>query len=90
LPDGITRAQAESDEPLVLYPGGCQAISRQTAGNDDKNVSIFAFIPRDGLSGVAHDGPAELTVVGKLRSGQVFYGRDTVKIIAKDKKKSKG
>ena len=59
LPDGITRAQAESDEPLVLYPGGSQASRRHTAGNDDKNVSIFAFFPREGLSGVAHAGPAE-------------------------------
>jgi len=31
-----------------------------------------------------------LTVVGRLRSGQVFYGRDTVKVIGEDKKKSKG
>jgi hypothetical protein len=25
-----------------------------------------------------------LTVVGKLRSGQLFYGRDTVKVLGSD------
>jgi hypothetical protein len=50
-------------------------------------VSIVAFFDRGEFSGVLPSGPAELTVVGKLRSGQVFYGRDTVKMIAKDKKK---
>jgi hypothetical protein len=50
-------------------------------------VSIVAFFDRGDLSGVVHSGPAELTVVGRLRSGQVFYGRDTVDVIGKDKKK---
>ncbi len=87
FPDGITRAQADSDLPLMLYPGGIQATRRETAGGDGKQVSIVAFFGRDDLSGVVRDGPAELSVVGRLRSGQLFYGRDTVKIIGKDKKK---
>ncbi len=87
FPEGITRAQADGDEPLLLYPGGIQGMRRRTAGSVDKQVSIFAFFAKDGLSGVVHNGPAELTVIGRLKTGQVFYGRDTVKIIGKDKKK---
>jgi hypothetical protein len=87
FPEGITRAQADGDEPLLLYPGGIQVMRRRTAGSVDNRVSILAFFAKDALSGVVHNGPAELTVIGRLRSGQLFYGRDTVKIIGKDKKK---
>jgi hypothetical protein len=87
FPDGITRAQVDGDEPLLLYPGGIQAMRQRTAGSFDKQVSILAFFDKDDFSGVVHNGPAELTVVGRLRSGQLFYGRDTVKIIGKAKKK---
>ena len=42
---------------------------------------------RGSLSGKVQDGPLELTVVGRLGSGQVFYGRDTVQVMEKGKAK---
>jgi hypothetical protein len=48
---------------------------------------MFALFDKRALSGELHRGFAELTVVGRLRSGQVFYGRDTVQIIEKGKLK---
>ena len=86
FPDGLARAQTESAEPLLLYPGGIQATRRWTEGGHDSPVSLFAFFGKDDLSGVTHNGPAELTIVGRLRSGQMFYGRDTVKILGAEKK----
>jgi hypothetical protein len=86
LPDGITRAEAQSREPVLIYPGSIEAVRRWTVGGHAKQVSIFAFFEKGPLSGAVRNGPAELTVVGKLRSGQMFYGRDTVKIIGKDKR----
>jgi hypothetical protein len=85
FPAGFTRAQAESVESLSISPGGAQATRRWIEGGADK-VSLFAFFGRDDLSGVTQNGPAELTIIGKLRSGQWFYGRDTVKIVGADKK----
>jgi hypothetical protein len=85
FPDGITRAEAESDEPLLLYPGGTRALKQWTAGGDGNRASIFGFFDKEALAGQVQSGPAELTVVGRLVSGQVFYGRDTVRIMEKGK-----
>lgn len=87
FPDGITRAEADSDEPLLIYPRGIQAMRRWTVGGDANQVSILGAFDKGDLSGVVQNGPAELTVVGRLRSGQLFYGRDTVQIMEQGKAK---
>jgi hypothetical protein len=87
FPDGITGDDADNDAPLLLYPGGIQPVKQWTEGGlDGEAVLLFAFFDRDEVAAQVPDGSAELTVVGTLRSGQLFYGRDTVKIIGKDKK----
>src|SRR5438094_4941984 len=87
FPDGITGDDAENDAPLLLYPAGIQPAKRWiTGGLDGEAVILFAFFDRDEVAGQVPDGSAELMVVGTLRSGQLFYGRDTIKIIGKDKK----
>ena len=87
FPDGITGDDADNDAPLLLYPGGIQPVNRWTAGGPDGEAgTLFAFFDRDEVAAQVPDGSAELMVVGTLRSGQVFYGKDTVKIIGKDKK----
>jgi len=63
-----------------------EVIESWTAGGEADQVNLFAFFDKDALSGETQNGPAELTVVGKFRSGQLFYGRDAVKIIGADKK----
>ena len=87
FPEGVTRAEAESNEPLVIYPGGIPATRRWTAGGGANPVGIFAFFDKDALCDVVHNGPAELTVAGKLSSGQWFYGRDAVEVIGNKKTK---
>jgi hypothetical protein len=81
FPHGFTGAEAGSDEPLLLYPGGVQAARWWTVRGHAHHVSMFACFDKRALSGELQMGRAELTVVGKLRSGQVFYGRDTVRIV---------
>jgi len=80
FPEGFSEADADSDTSLQLSPGGIQALRRWTANDEANQLSLFAFFDRAALSGAAQNGPAELTVVGTLRSGQLFYGRDTVEI----------
>jgi hypothetical protein len=87
FPDGLTAAEAGSGEPLLLYPGGLQATRQWTAHGNGDQAGLFGFFDRGDLSGQVQDGPVELTVVGKLRGGQVFYGRDTVRIMQKGKGK---
>lgn len=86
FPDGFTAADADNDAPLRLYPGGIQATGRWTAGGEADHVNLFVFFDKDALSGEVQNGPTELTVVGKLRTGQLFYGRDTIKVIGTGKK----
>ena len=86
FPRRFTAAEAESDEPLLIYPGGIQAARRwwTVEGHADQ-VSMFGFFDKVDLSGEVQNGAAELTVVGRFRSGQVFYGRDTVQVMEKGK-----
>jgi hypothetical protein len=86
FPENVTRAEADSVASLSIAPGGAQATRQWTTTGDDGQANLFAFFGRDDLSGVTRNGPAELTIIGKFSSGQMFYGRDTVKIIGADKK----
>jgi len=85
FPEGFTGTDADSDAPLLIYPGAFQAIRRWTANDEASQVSLFAFFYRSAFAAELQNGPAELTVAGKLRSGQMFYARDTVQIIEKGK-----
>lgn len=87
LPGGFTTADVDGDAPLLIYPGGIQTVRRWSADGDADQVSIFAFFDRDVLAGELQSGPSELTVVGTLRSGQLFYGRATVQVMEKGKVK---
>ena len=85
FPDGFTRTEVGSDEPPLIYPGGIQATRWWTVGGHAKHVSMFACFDKLSLSAELQKGRAELTVVGRLGSGQMFYGRDTVRIMEKGK-----
>ena len=82
LPEGITKDQIDRDTPLVLYPGGSEAIRQfvfQNRRRGSRRTSIFAFFDKAELMGaIPENGKVELEVVGNLTSGQYFYGIDTV------------
>ena len=84
LPEGITRDQV-ADEKLMFSPGDIEA-SRQLVLrrfiNGTEQVTILAFFSRLELTAAIPDnGRAELEVSGKLTTGQIFYGTDTIRII---------
>jgi hypothetical protein len=86
LPQGITKDQIDRDVPLVLYPGGIEAIRqfvipRRRQGT--QRVSIFAFFNKAELMDSLDDnGRVELQILGQLRQpGQYFYGSDIIRII---------
>jgi hypothetical protein len=87
LPDGISPADVDSDAPMLLYPGGIQAMRRWADDSSAEPACAFAFFDRNALSGIATNGSAELTVTSRLRSGQLFFGRDSVQVIEKAKGK---
>jgi hypothetical protein len=88
FPDEIALTDLDLDAPLLLYPGGLQPTKQwTTGGGHGKEVVTFDFFQRDDVAGQLQEGSAELTVVGTLRSGQLFYGRDTVEVTGKKDKK---
>jgi len=96
LPEGVTKDQVDSDEPLLLYPGEIEALlypgeieaTRQYVFRHGrrrpKRTSIFAFFDKAELmDAIPDNGRVELQVVGNLTTGQYFYGSDTVRIITR-------
>ncbi|MBA7602614.1 hypothetical protein ES703_09710 [subsurface metagenome] len=91
LPEGVTRDQIEGVGPLLLYPGGIEAVGqhvipsgkvRQIRPAGQSNVKILAFFDKAELMAAVDDnGEVELQLVGRLRTGRYFYGTDTVEII---------
>jgi hypothetical protein len=87
LPKGITKDQIDTNEPILLYPGQIEAdkvwISREF---DFKcwawRATISASFDKDELMDAIPDsGQVELAVVGRLKTGQYFFGTDTVTVI---------
>jgi hypothetical protein len=80
FPNGYS-ADDVDDEPLRILPGDIKSVSSWSPNNDPAHASLFAFFNRAAANHF-RVGPMELTVVGKFRTGQVFYGQATVEIIS--------
>jgi hypothetical protein len=87
LPKDITKDQIDVNTPLLLYPGQIKAdwewISREFDFKcRDWNITILAIFDKDKLiDAIDVNGPAQLAVVGQLKTGQYFFGTDDIKII---------
>lgn len=85
LPDNIGRSAIDTNELLVLYPGGIKSTRQwiSPVGEGGSRLDgIFGFFDKAALMNAAPtDGDIELNVVGKLKSGQFFYGTDSIWII---------
>ena len=82
----VAGERINTEEPLRLYPGGIEAEHQRffRYGKPGHSLTIaFAFFDRqqviDALEG---PGKVEVSVVGRFLTGRVFYGSDTIKIIA--------
>ena len=68
--------EIDANEPFIIYPGGINAVKTVSTGS-----GICAEFDKEALMAVVPNGDIELKVVGKLKSGQYFQGRDIVKIM---------
>ncbi|MBA7664457.1 hypothetical protein ES703_72518 [subsurface metagenome] len=84
LPEGIEEDDIE-DEKFVLYPAeseeGIEASCQYVYSKHGRVKAIALFDKAELMNAVPENGWVELNVVGKLESGQYFYGSDTVEII---------
>jgi predicted outer membrane repeat protein len=80
LPEGVNKRDI-ADEPFVLEPGEIEASWQRIIGGG-RGASVFALFDKaDLMDAVEHNGRVEVTVTGKLKSGQYIYGSDTVRIV---------
>jgi hypothetical protein len=86
LPESVAKNDIDFNESLSLYPGDITASKKWVlpySYKGRKYVKILAFFDKNTLmDAVPQNGQTELDVVGKLKSGQYFYGSDTVRIIS--------
>jgi predicted outer membrane repeat protein len=85
LPRGITKDQIDGSRKLLLYPGEIEAsfqvISRYHERRTERVFIIACFDASSLIEAVGSTGPVQIDVVGQLKTGQYFYGSDTVRII---------
>ena len=81
LPRGITKDEIDSDTKLILYPGGIEAKSQLIRRRRRRRVTILAhFDKAELMNAIENNGRVELQAVGRLKTGQYFYGEDSVRI----------
>jgi hypothetical protein len=80
LPEGISKLDI-SDEPFILTPPGSEAIWQRVIGWRRRPTVFALFDKAEVMDELPNTGRVELTVTGKLTSGQCISGSDTVRII---------
>ena len=81
---GITKEQVDPNEPILLYPGGIGDVRRNLMQYNVGGVPhtiIFAWFDKDELMSAVGNGRVNLRVFGKLKTGQYFYGDDSIIIM---------
>ena len=82
LPPVITKNQIDSTQELLLYPGETAALRQNILSydvNDAQRVWILALFDKsEFLNTAGTGGEIEVDVVGQLKTGQYFFGSDTV------------
>jgi predicted outer membrane repeat protein len=82
LPEQIVEDDIDMSEPLVLYPGAIEAMEQnlfQPGGTAQSSVRIRAVFDRVKLLGtMPGNEDVDVTIIGRLISGEYFYGSDTI------------
>jgi hypothetical protein len=80
LPAGIGRGDI-ADEPFVLEPAGVESSRQRVFGSRRRAMVFMSFDKDEVIDALVDNGRVELTVVGRLESGECIKGADTVRII---------
>ena len=82
LPEGFEVNAVDVNSPAEIWPLGIESDYINVFINEDGLVEIEIGFDRANFCSAGIDyGPAEVTVIGKLMTGQNFYGTDTIRII---------
>jgi len=94
LPEGIEKKDL-SGEPFLLYVGGpdvnpIRTIWQRVIGGSNTARVFALFDKADLMEVLPNSRRVELTVVGRLESGQYIYGSDTVRIVQPRRRRARG
>ena len=82
---GITKDMVDIDKPLLLYPGAIKAVHQYALEYEEAGLvhtSVLAFFDKVKLlAAVPENGKVKLHIVGRLKTGQYFYGTYWVEIV---------
>jgi len=87
LPEGFSVDDVDTDTPAMLEPLGIASDYVKAVINKDGLVEIKTAFARSKFCSGGNYGPAEVIVVGLLKSGEYglyFYGTDTIKVTGND------
>ncbi len=87
LPADVTEDQIDSEQLLLLYPGGIEPAHQYVVRHgrkDTQRTNIFAFFDKAELVAALDDndnGTVRLQLFGLLTTGRYFHASDTIRII---------
>ncbi|KPK19624.1 MAG: hypothetical protein AMJ70_08940 [Dehalococcoidia bacterium SG8_51_3] len=86
LSDVVTLDQIDPNQTLLIHPGDIEPIHQrinQSGSGSSQRTSILALFKKDELMNTVDNyDRVELKVFGRLKTGQYFYGIDTIRIIS--------
>ncbi len=80
LPEGYEISDVDVTKLLVLYPGNIKAREQLVTETEGRTVITAVFDKAALLDAISGYGQFNLEVIGKLISGQSFYGQATITI----------
>ena len=85
LPQGVLLEDVNLTQDLLLMPGGLKPVRRFIIPSDlsmDRPICIIAFFEASSFyNAVGSLGQSQATLAVALKSGQVIYGTDTIRLI---------
>lgn len=82
---GIAKDMVDIEQPSLLYPGAIKSVHQYAVEYEDEGTvrtNVFAFFDKAKLlAAVPENGKLRLHVVGRLETGQYYYGTYWVNII---------
>jgi hypothetical protein len=80
LPEGISKSDI-ADEPFMLDPPGLEPNWQRILGSSNRATVFAIFDKTELMDALPGNGRVELTLTGKLTTGQCIVGRGTVRVI---------
>jgi hypothetical protein len=81
----VLQIKIDEDQPLLLYPGLLEPLNQyifeHSRAGHKRTYVLACYDTAELLSTVTDNGHVDIKVIGRLNSGQQFYGSGFIKIL---------